>query len=56
MAVLFYFAPTSLKNEKLENQKSVRISTIENTLQASPIKYEELRHSVLKASFYSPLI
>lgn len=44
----FYVVPTSLINEKLGDQKSVRISTIEKVLGASPIKFEELRDQILK--------
>lgn len=45
---IFYVVSTSDINEKLGDQKTVRISTIETILGASPIQYDDLRNRILK--------
>ncbi|MCW3789271.1 hypothetical protein [Plebeiibacterium sediminum] len=49
---LFYVVPTALINEKLKDQKSVRISTIESVLNSKKTSYEDLRSEVLKYKEY----
>lgn len=51
----FYVVPTSLINEKLDNQQSVRISTIETVLGTTSVKYEGLKESIIEAYEYSKL-
>lgn len=47
---IFYVVPTSVINEKLKDQKTVRISTIETILDAVPIKYDALKSQILNCS------
>ncbi len=45
---IFYVVSTSVINDKLGDQKSARISTIECILNAVPIKYDDLESQILK--------
>ena len=42
----FYVASTKLINEKLSNQQTLGISTIENTLGCKAVSYDELRDEI----------
>ena len=45
---LFYVVSTNLINEKLADQKSLRISTLEDFLGIQPIQYENLKSEIIK--------
>jgi hypothetical protein len=46
----FYVVPTARLNSELGTQRSIGLSTLENRLQARPIKYEELVAAVAAAA------